>query len=88
MYFTPLHIHLLKFEGNKLKAKLVNRIACRRNGQKRCLHRNKFMVYHIQVHPLSVDTITIYPHDCTVGKSCNIFIYQFQRTLSLPELKI
>ncbi len=45
------------------------------------------MVYHIQVHPLSVDTITIYPHDCTVGKSCNIFIYQFQRTLSLPELK-
>lgn len=40
-----------------------------------------------RVHPPGVDTITIYPHDCTVGKSYNILIYRVQRTLNLPEPK-
>ncbi len=34
MYFPPLHIHLLIFEGNKLEMKLVNRIAGEMVGKK------------------------------------------------------
>ncbi len=67
-----------------LKMKLVNRISSRRNGRKDVYTARM----RKRIHPHGADTITIYPCDCMIEKSCGIFTCQFQCTLNLrPEPK-
>ncbi len=86
---TSIYLYLKPTSSNEACEQDCIQQACRRNGRKRYLHPNKFIVYHTRsiLRVRTLVAITVHPHDCTVGKSCNVLIYLFQCTLSLPEPK-